>query len=66
MIKIDWQQLLWNHVWFGFYLDFPIENGAPKRWNRVNNTSLEEHLWPMREYGEPPPYWWWRLWNWHD
>lgn len=61
MIKLDWKKIVYDHVWFGWYVDAPNNDRAwlwgpgPKGW--------PDRLWPVRRYGDAFPTWWHILWG---
>ena len=62
MIKIDWRLLIYNHVWFGYYLD--THDAADEwEWGGWRPMDWADRLWPMRRYGVPFPHWWFILWR---
>jgi len=63
MIKIDWTQFVYDHVWFGYYVDcHPNEGWCKEDWSS-RPTQWHDRLWPVRRYGQPYPTWWFILWG---
>lgn len=59
MLKIDWKQISYDYVWFGWYIDWTPSPWHVNRvlvWKWAGNWC--ECLWPVRRYGEGPPGWW--------
>ena len=69
MVRIDWQKFFWDHVWFGYYLDWQKTSlflpGPDKLVWRCSDRWMDR-LWPMRYYGEVYPKWWFKLWGDYD
>jgi hypothetical protein len=66
MIKIAWYDFIWDHVWFGCYLDVEtrtlVSDTPPKHYWKSSPRWMDR-LWPMRRYGEVYPKWWFILWR---
>jgi hypothetical protein len=63
MIKIDWRRILYDHVWFGHYVDcHPYTEWNRNDWS-VRPKEWKDRLWPVRRYGVPPPTWWHIMWD---
>ena len=57
MIKIDFKKIIYDHVWFGWYIN-NFQNEKPE-WS--HSRYAIDYLYPCREYGEVYPMWWFKL-----